>query len=124
MVLVTFVMVVLARLVAPVMFRLVPVALVNTRLFRVARREEYIFVVVTLEREVLPRLDDPETYKLVVVTPIPTTDRPPIIVVETPAEPIWIPPTAALLVPINMEVVPGPVAIFTVLDVPVPSARV
>lgn len=124
MVLVTFVMMVDARLVRPVILKLVPVALVNVIAARPATPEAEIFVVVTLVNVVLPKLETPETYKFVEVTPIPTTDRPPIIVVETPTEPIWIPPTAALLAPINMVVVPEPVAIFTVLDVPVPSARV
>ena len=65
----------------------------------------------------------PEIFKLVEVTPIPTTVKPPIMVVDTPVAPIWMPP-AAPPVPMAIVVVPGPVAIFTVDDVPMPRDRV
>ena len=51
-------------------------------------------------------------------------DNPPMMVVLTPAEPIWIPPRAALLVPMAMVVVPVPVPRLTVEDVPMPRFRV
>ena len=65
-----------------------------------------------------------DTYKLVVVAPVPATVNPPTIVVVTPTAPIWMPPRAVELVPINIVVVPGPVPIFTVDDVPIPSDNV
>ncbi len=73
----------------------------------------------------LPKVARPEAYILVVETPIPTTDRPPKIVVETLVPPIVIPPMALAPVPIATVVVPeAPVAIFTVDDVPIPRLRV
>ena len=60
---------------------------------------------------------------MVVVTPIPTILRPPMIVVETLVPPIWIPP-AVPPVPIAIVVVPVPVAMLTVDEVPMPTATV
>ena len=65
----------------------------------------------------------PETYKLVEVAPIPTMVRPPKMVVETPVAPIRTPPKAPP-VPMAMVVVPGPVPILMVEEVPMPKERV
>ena len=87
----------------PERFKFVPVALVNVR---------------------APKLEIPETKRFVVVTPIPAIVNPPSIVVETFVEPMWIPPRADKLVPIKTVVVPGPVAMLTVLEVPIPKLSV
>ena len=107
----------LGRLRDPETLKLVVVTLVPLALVK------KIFVVVIEVKVVLPKLEIPDTYKFVVVTPIPTMDNPPMMVVETLVAPIWIPP-AAPLVPIKIVVVPGPVPILIVLEVPIPRDRV
>ena len=103
--------------------RFVPVALVKVIAARPLIPETDRLVEVTLEIVVRPRLVRPVALKFVVVTPLPTIVRPPIMVVETLVPPIWIPPVVPP-VPIETVVVPEPVAIFTVLDVPMPIATV
>ena len=70
------------------------------------------------------RLARLETFKFVVVAPIPEIVKPPLIVVLTLVEPRYIPPIADEPVPIKIELVPAPVAIFTVDEVPIPRLSV
>ena len=102
-----------------------PPAMVVVRIVVVPKLEmpdTFKFVPVALVNIVFAKLVKLVTLKLVVVTPIPTTLNPPIIVVLTLVPPIWIPP-ATPPVPILTVVVPAPVAIFTVLDIPVAKVK-
>ena len=73
---------------APLTFKLVEVTLVPLALPKLKRPETLALVPVALVKVRAPILVTPETYRLVVVAPIPTIDRPPIMVVETPLPPI------------------------------------
>ena len=72
---------------------------------------------------VLPKVELAETYKFVVVAPMPVTSNPPSTLVRTPLAPNWIVPVAPP-VPIDMVVVPGPVPRLMVDEVPIPRERV
>lgn len=85
---------------------------------------KFRYVIVPVVAVRVARLAIPVTLRFVEVAPIPAIVRPPSIVVVTFVEPMWIPPRALRPVPIEIVVVPGPVPIFTVLEVPIPRDSV
>ena len=97
--------------------------LVDVTFAKLPMLEIYKLVDVTLVKVALPKLETPDTYKLVVVTPMPTMESPPIMVVETLALPSMMPP-AVPPVPMEMVVVPVPVPRLMVDEVPMPSESV
>jgi len=107
---------------------IVPAAPVDGMMVGIAREvpvafwkfKKLIVPVVAVKVLMLARL---ETFKFVVVAPIPRTANPPTILVWTPVAPIETVPVAPP-VPIATVVVPGPVAMLTVEDVPIPKLSV